>query len=260
MTRTGKLGGAVAALLLLLLAGGPTLDAVVRWAVESSLSRTFGTETTVGSLDLEVFAGRVTVEGLRVAGPEGFGDAPFLSLRRATLGAGLANVLRDTVDVREVGLEGLELTLLQEGTRSNFGPVLASAKEATAEGDEVAYRIGVVVIRDVSARARLGAGPLGQAEAAARVPEIRMEDVGSGRGGAVALSQLAGLTLQAVLEAVARESGGLPGPVRALLQARIGDLPGGVELRLPGGGDGGSLREQAEEQLEELLPGREGRG
>lgn len=258
MTRGKKILTALAALLLLLLAGALTLDSVARSALESVLTRTFGTETTVESLDLEVFAGRVTVEGVRVANPEGFGDAPFLSLRSATLGAGLAHVLRDTVDVRDVGLEGLELDLAQRASGSNFGAIMASVEEARrgdAGRDETAYRIRELVVRDVTARARIGGGALGEAGATVAIPEIRLENVGSGRGGAVTLSELAGLTVQAVLRAVARESGGLPGSLRALLRDGAGTLPGGLEIRLPGGEEGRSLREQAEETLRDLVPG-----
>lgn len=263
MTRTHKIGGALAALLLLLLGVGLAADVIARSALESSLSRTFGTEASVESVDLGILSGKVTLEGLSVANPEGFGDAPFHSLRRGRLAAGLASVFRDTVEVRELTLEGAELGIVQRGTGSNLGPILASvkrAREGDGTADETAYRIGQLVIRDVTARIRVGAGPGGEAETTVKIPEIRLEDVGSGRGGAVALSELAGLTLQAMLGAVARESGGLPGSLRDLLRSQAGRLPGGLQLRLPGSDEGENLRDQAEEELKQMIPGRDGNG
>lgn len=260
MTRTQKIGGTVAVLVAVLLGLALTMDALARSVLESTLSRTVGTEATVESLDLEILSGRVTLEGLAVANPEGFEAPRFLSLRRGRLGAGLANVLRDTVEVEELTLEGFELDLEQRGSRSNVGPILASvedARGARGETDEIAYRIEDLVIRDVTARVRIGAGPAGDAAATVTIPEIRMENVGSGGGGAVTLSELAGLTLQAVLGAVARESGDLPGQLGGLLRGQLQGLPGGVDLRVPEGADTEGLREQAEEELRELIPGQD---
>lgn len=260
MTRTQTIGGTVAVLVAVLLGLALSIDAVARSVLESTLSRAVGTEATVESLDLEVLSGRVTLEGLALANPEGFEGPRFLSLRRGRLGAGLANVFRDTVAVRELTLEGVELDLEQRGGRSNVGPILASVEEARGargESDEIAYRIEELVIRDVTARVRIGAGPAGEPAATVRIPEIRMENVGSGGSGAVTLSELAGLTLQAVLGAVARESGDLPGRLGGLLRGQLEPLPGGVDLQLPEGADTEGLQEQAEEELRKLVPGQD---
>lgn len=190
MTRTQKIGATVAVLVAVLLGLALTIDALARSVLEATLSRAVGTEATVESLDLGIFSGQVTLEGLTVANPEGFESPRFLSLRRG----------------------------------------------------------------------RLGAGPAGDTAATVAIPEIRMQNVGSGGGGAVTLSELAGLTLQAVLGAVARESGDLPGRLGGLLRGQLEQLPGGVDLQLPGGADTEGLGEQAEEELRKLVPGQDGGG
>lgn len=263
MTRTRKIGGAAAVLVLLVLGFALTIDALARSVLETSLSRTVGTDATVESLDLKVLSGQVTLEGVALANPEGFEGPRFLSLRSGRLGAGLANVFRDTVEVRELTLEGFELDLEQRGSRSNVGPILASVEEARGdrgETDEIAYRIEELVIRDVTARVRIAGGPAGDAAATVEIPEIRMQNVGSGGSGAVTLSELTGLTLQAVLGAVARQSGNLPGQLGGLLRGQLQRLPGGVDLQLPGGGETGGLREEAEDRLRKLVPGQDDGG
>lgn len=71
MTRTQTIGGTVAVLVAVLLGLALSIDAVARSVLESTLSRAVGTEATVESLDLEVLSGRVTLEGLALANPEG---------------------------------------------------------------------------------------------------------------------------------------------------------------------------------------------
>lgn len=244
MTGMQKIGAAVALLAALVVAAVLAADAVVRSAMESSLTRVMGTETTVESLDLGLLSGRTTFRGLRVANPEGFEDGAFLTLRSGRLEAGLPDLLlADTVGVRELVLEGLALDLVQRGTRGNFVPVLASLREARARGGETAYRVSDLVLRDVTGQIDVRAGPVAAAEAAVEIPEIHLEDVGSGSGGAVVLAELAERTLRAVLRAVARRSDAVPGPLRRLLLERIG-------------GDGaGGLQGTVEQRLREVIPG-----
>lgn len=263
MTRTQKIGGTVAVLVALLLGAFLTVDALARSALESVLSRTLGTETSVESLDLGILSGEMTLEGLRVANPEGFESPRFLTLRRARLTAGLGALFADTVDVHELTLEGMELTLEQRGTASNVRPILASVEEARARRapeDEARFRIGEMVVREVTARVRLESGMGDGAGATVEIPEIRLRDVGSGQGGAVALSELAALTVQVVLRGVVRESGGLPGSLGELLRGQVGSLPGNLDVRWPDAGAGEGLQEQAEERLRELIPGQDGQG
>lgn len=257
MSRIQKVFAVLGIVVALAVAGLWGADGLARSAVESGLGRALGTETTIQELDLGLLSGEATLEELRVSNPQGFDSPHFLTLRRARVAVRLRSFLADTVEVRRLELEDMDLTLEQRGTSSNVAPVLASLREATAgraPEDETRYRIGRMVIREVTARLQLGTGMGQQTAATVEIPEIRLDDVGSGRGGAVALSELAALTVQAVLRAVGRESGGLPGPLRGLLRRELGSLPG-LEIRLPG--EGGSLEEQAEETLRQLVPGRD---
>lgn len=258
MTRVQKIVAALAGLLVLVLAGAWAADGLARATVESAIGRAVGTEATLEGMDLGLFSGEATLEGLRVANPDGFESPDVLSLRNGRVAVEPLSLLADTVDVRRLTLEGMELTLEQRGTRSNLTPILASVREATAgraPEDETRYRVREMVIRDVTGRVRLGTGSGPGADATVEIPEIRLEDVGTGRGGSVALSELAALTVQAVVRAVARRSGGLPSSLEGVLRRELGPLPGGLEIRLPGSGEGRSLRGQAEETLRELVPG-----
>lgn len=258
MTGRHKILATLGGLLVLALAGVWTADGLARSAVESAIGRAVGTETTLEGMDLGVLSGEATLEGLRVSNPDGFESPEFLTLRSGRVAVDLLSLLADTVEIRQLTLEGMELTLEQRGTSSNVTPILASVREATADQapeDETRYRVREMVIRDVRGNVRLGTGVGQVAEATVEVPEIRLEDVGTGRGGGVVLSELAALTVRAVLRAVARPSGGLPASLRGLVRRELGSLPGSLEIRLPGSEEGASLRDQAEETLRELVPG-----
>lgn len=231
------------------------VDGFARSAMEENLTRAFGTETTVGSVDVGILSGDVTAEGIEVANTEGF-DAPrFAALSRLRAETGFTDLLGDTVTVRRVEMEGLELHLERRGTSANFVPVLASVRELreTRRPGAKRYRIDELIVRSTVARVRLGTGG---GEETVEVPEIRLEDVGAEEGGA-ALGQVAGAVLEAVLRGVLARSGGLPGAVSGLLRGEIeglGDLPGRLDLQLGPGDGGDEAAERIRDAVEGALP------
>lgn len=237
------------------------VDVVAESALESALERVSGTGASVEDLDVGILSGTSELRGLRLDAPEGFESPHLLSLSRGRLEVGLASLLADTVQVEELRLQGVDLRLEVRGGESNFAPLLDRLAGWSPEEGGRRYRVERVVVSDVTADVRAGAAGASVARGTVEVPEIRLRNVGS--GGGVPLARLAGIVLQATLEAVARRSGDVPGSVRGLLRRGLGALPGGVELRLPGGegegGDGG-LGDRLQRQAEELLPGGGGDG
>ena len=251
-----RVAGVVAAVVVLALAAWMAVDALARSALEDGLERTFGTGASVASVEVGLFSGEVTAEGLVVSNPPGFRSPRFAALARMRATAGLADLLGDTVVVRRVELDGLELHLERRGTETNFGPILRSVREtraASGEGDR-RYRIEELVLRSAVARVRLGSAE--DADRTVSIPEIRLTGLGAGQGGALPLTQVAGAVVEAALRGALRQSR-TPAAVAGLLRQRIGELgalPGGLDLRLPSSVDGGAA-EEVRDALEEVLPG-----
>jgi hypothetical protein len=246
------LAAALAALVLLAVAVffylGPLLGKAIERGAESAL----GVETSIDSVRPGLLSGRLELSGLRVANPPGFASPDFLSLREGRLAVGLASLRADTVEIPELTLEGIELHLerkVRAGT--NYGAILdhlrrfettEASKPAEASAGEEApskkFVIRELLIQDVAARLRL-APELGRLmEADVEVPEIRLENVGSGAEGGVRLDELSGVILRVVLDAVVRKRGDL-GATGRDLQLRLrgldqvaGAVAGGLK---PGG-------------------------
>jgi hypothetical protein len=256
MSRTGIAGLAVLALAALVVVALVVVDGVARSAMESSLTEAFGTESSVESVDVGVFSGEVTAEGIVVSNPEAGWESPrFAALARMRASAGLLDLLGDTVTVRRVELEEMELHLERRGAGANFVPVLGSVSElrAAAGADRRRYRVEELVVRSAVARVRLEDGGR---EETVEVPEIRLTDVG-GEGGRT-MGQIAGAVLEAALRGALSRSVGLPGGVSGLLRGELGglgDLPGRLDLG-PAGGDGEEdAADRVRDAVEEVLPG-----
>lgn len=246
---------ALAVLVVLGLGASFAVDTFARSAIETTLTRTFGTETSLESVDVGLLSGRVTAEGLVVSHPSEFESPHFASLATTRVRASLGELVGDPVTVDEVVLADFQLYLEQAGGKTNFGPILESAKAAAGEDDGGRqYRIRTLVIRDVTARVRLDASAGPAVERSVELPEIRLEEVGTGQEGGVTLSRVAEAVVRATVGAVARRSGELPGALGGLLQdaaGSLGDLPGAPDLQLPGSEEGEGL----EETVRDLIPG-----
>jgi hypothetical protein len=64
------------------------------------------------------------------------------------------------------------------------------------------------------------------AEMDVKIPEIRLRDVGSRTGGSTLVANLSAVVIKAVLEAVVRKGGNLPGRIGADLRGGLSKLDG----------------------------------
>jgi hypothetical protein len=255
---------------VILIAGGIVLylNSIARTAIERGAGYAFGVETRVGSVQLGLLSGRFGVGGIEVGNPQGFESPRFFSLQEGRLAVGLRSLLADTVEVPEFTLDGIEIYLERRGRKTNYGSILENlgrfesketapaSVDAAEESQAKKFVIAELMIRDVAARLRF-APELGElAKVDVEIPEIRLSNVGSETGGGVLISELSGIVLKAVLEAVAGKRGDLPGQIGNDLRtslAPLGRVGGDVVGEVGRFGD--DARKRATGALEETTRG-----
>jgi hypothetical protein len=210
------------------------LDRLAHRALERGASDTFGQRTEVGSVSLGLLSGRVGVGDFRVRNPEGWQEKHFLAIEDGRFSVGLPTFLEETVIVPEFVLRDVSLALERSVSgKSNYGEILRHMQSGPPP-DPAAEPGKKFVIRDlrienVEAKLRLeGAGGVVQKALDVTIPEIRLRDVGSESEGGVVAAQVWRTVATAVMEAVARESGGLAGFLTADLRnqlARVTTMP-----------------------------------
>jgi hypothetical protein len=258
-----------AALLLLVLAVGATIlyvDRVAEYAVERGATQALGVKTSLGSARVGLLSGTFRLRRLAVANPPGFDAEPFLTLRGAHLALDLASLRERTVEAPSLVLKGVVVRLERRRGKTNYGVILDNlSREERAQQPRAAHEtagkkfvIGELRIEDVTAQLKLlpQGGRLTELELA--IPEIRLTQVGSGSDG-LPVTELAGIVLKGVLEAVSRQGGSLPAGIGGDLQTslrRLTRVPIGMPGSVPeaGGSSGGAVEELvggAQRELEE---------
>ena len=226
-------GLAVVAGVVILLVTLPFLyvDSLAKDALEQGASETFGTKTTLGSVSLGLLSGKVGLGDLRVRNPEGWEAKHFFTIDDGRFGVGLSDFLEEEVEVPELILEDIDLSLERSPTGSNYGTILAHMQQGPPPPpDEQGKRFVIrdVRIRDVKADLRFD-GPAGaDKKLEVLIPEIRLRNLGSNTEGGMLVSQMWSTVMRGVLAAVVRESGGGAGFITRDLAgglARLGGVP-----------------------------------
>ena len=231
-------GLAIVAVVLVVLVALPFLylDSLAKGALEAGATETFGTKTTLGSVSLGLLSGKVGLRRLRVRNPDGWDEKYFFRIGKGRFGVGLSDFLEEQVEVPELVLEDVFLSLERGPGGSNYGTILANVQKGPppAPGEEgKRFVIRDLRIRDVEAHLRFdGPGPADKS-LDVRIPEIRLRNVGSKTEGGMLVSQMWSTVLRGVLAAVVREGGGAAGFINRDLAGQLAGL-GNVPVEVLG--------------------------
>ncbi len=167
------------------------LDAVAARILTTAATMHLGTPTTVRSVHLGLFEGRSTLTGLQIAQPAGFGDGPMIELERASITAGLSELLSHDIVIESIELNGLSVHVVEASGLVNLQVVADTvakdhdaASASTAPPATEPSAGGTVVIRSltmsgirVSAR---GSAVLSQGESVeVAIPALAVSDLGT---------------------------------------------------------------------------------
>jgi hypothetical protein len=246
-----RLARPLAALLVLALLAFGTLwwrlDAFAERWLERGASERLGVATEIRALLLRPLSGIVSLRGLEIANPPGF-DGAFLSVDSARGVLDVRTLRRDVVEVREVTLRGVALTLEETARGSNYDPIvdrLGRDADAPAEGPQV--RIERLVLLDVTARVRVGeAAPL-----TLEIPELELHQLGGPDG--AGSGEITARVVRALLVATATRVPEMPFAVAARLVGALG-LGSATDLLLEAGERGLEAMGEALRQLRRAPP------
>ena len=206
--------GLVVLVVVVVLAGVFSIDLLAKAGLEKGAAYALGVETTVDSLSLSLIGGSLSISGLRIANPEGFGSQYFMESGQFDLQLRTGSIFEQTIEFDKFALDGLEINIEQKLPENNVVQILDNLKKfesdqqaEPSEGKRI--KVDRIVIRNVKAHFHLlpGIGPAGPVTV--EVPEIELTDVASDDGGGILIGQLVGRIVQAVLTDVFAKSEGM---------------------------------------------------
>ncbi len=228
--------GAVAAAL--------ALNSLAKAALEKGATAALGSKTTVGRLDLRLFGGSLQLEGLDVSNPKGFPEASLFRLASAQVVLDIPSLLSNTVEVREIVLNGPVLDLYQKGLDTNLAVVLKNARakgpsgghkpEQPTAGTAAAkpgkgFKIGLIKITNARLEYRLP----GASSVKLDLPDIELKNLSDKNGQPLLLADVFSQILKSMAAAAGRLPGNLAPPaIKDALSPVVSGTGKGVEKSL----------------------------
>lgn len=186
-------GVAVAVALVVVILWTTSADLLVARAIEHYGSEALGTSVNVGAVKLDTRAGRGTIEGLRVAQPEGFGYGDAITVQEITLDIDAASLLGgDPYGVELVRVAMPRVFFVMKADYTNNLAVIQenvarrSAGEdpapATRPGEEPESRLRIDRLEFEGGRIAADMSEIGLGNANASLPPVRANDLGGVAG------------------------------------------------------------------------------
>lgn len=90
-------------------------------------------KTALTDANLALFQGALTLNGLNIANPQGYSDPNFLTMKSCSVTMEPGSVLSDTVVIDRIDIDGLNITLDQNGVKgSNLSDIMDAINKNTA--------------------------------------------------------------------------------------------------------------------------------
>ena len=219
------------------------LDAIVGKGIEAGCTKALGVETSVGLVRVGLLTGNFSVRRLRIDNPPGFETDHFFSLGRLHFEVPPESLREETIVVRLLELDGVDVSLETADGKKNYDVILANLKRFSSSGsadpsgeppeDDGSGKKLVLreaVIRDITARIDLGqvGGKADRVEV--EIPELRLRPNEKTKAAEASVAQLTQVIVTAVLTGIAKQA---PAALAKGLFKGLGGL-GAVTPEMPG--------------------------
>ena len=238
------------------------IDFLAKKGIEKGAAFALGTQATLQNADVKPWAGKFVMEALDVSNPRhqevSFESDHFLTLDSGKLKLDLGSLIKDTVAIREIVLDGIDIVVEKKGEKTNYGVIfenlgqLSSKKDETF-ADEPGKKFVVHRVKLSNMVVHIAMPPNGSVDKPLNVhiPDIELQNVGTGGNQVMAIPELTGIITGAIFHTLIKEApGAIPEAVlgsldSALVQAGIfGELPANLVAQ---------ISEQLKQQTEKVL-------
>lgn len=203
-----------------------SLNGIVERTVETQATASLNLQTTLAGANLSLFGGRLGLNDLEIASPQGFTAPHMLTLDDAAVQVNYGELGDDPVRIQSVNLKGPKLVIEQSGGKFNIQALMQQESKAPPpeEGEPMKLIIDRLQVSD--AQVVFHPGLPGLAESiTVPVPDIDLKNVGTGDG-----NQNGAAIKQVVMEVVtamadkAAESDKIPEELRTLLKLDVNQI------------------------------------
>lgn len=236
-------------------------DSAVKMGVEKGGSSVLPVAVKLGDADVSILGGKLALNDLVIENPEGYKHENLLELNRGSVDVNIRSLLSDTVEIREIVLDGAVVVLEQKDLLKNNVKDIINAlpkedepgAEEPVEGKKL--HIDELVISNTKVKVKLLPLPGKIDTVPLELGTIRLTDLGSDNK--LGTAKLIRISLSAIFRGIAKQGKGiLPDDLVEGLSGALGKtLEAGKEIILEGTETGKKLLEGTGDVGKKLLEG-----
>lgn len=242
---------------LLIVIGLVSIDRILRSAIQSAISHQLGVNATVGKVSLKILSGTVEVTNLKINNPKGYQFENVFEARTIFVKTGIGNLLSDPVEIQQIMVDGVLMTIEQKGLTTNINDILKNMPKTEPAPDEPnkpgkKVHISSLDINDLSVTIKLLPIP-GKTDAmTVNIESLHFSDIGGERTN---LAQVIGKVFTEISRAVIREGqdiipSDLLTPIQDAVNQHLGSIGEEGKKILEGGKE---IQEKATETLKGIF-------
>jgi hypothetical protein len=202
----------------------------VKIGVETAGTKALSVPVTLGDADLSILRGKLRLQNLAVDNPPGYQHEKLLELGDARVAVSIGSLLTDTVNIKEIKLDGMNVVIEQKSvTGNNLRDIIKDIptgepkeeEEPATEKPGKTLRIDNLEITNVTVKAKLLPVPGKSDTVTLKLDPIIMTDLGSDEK--MDMAKLSGKILLAIANGVAKQGAGvLPDDMTAAMKDTLG--------------------------------------
>jgi hypothetical protein len=193
---------------------------IIKSGVKTAASNALKVGVDINSISLSILQGAVAINGLIINNPPGYTDKNLLELNKADIAVNIRSLMQDTVHIKEVKFDGMDMVIEQKGFSNNLQEIIKGLpSEKDQQGQPAAGKklvIDNLELTNVRVKVKLIAGtvPLNLAP-------IKMTNLGGDNK--LDTAKLSAKIMVAIAQGIVQQGAGvLPGDMLKTINSTIG--------------------------------------
>ena len=233
----------------------------LKTGIETAASKTLNVGVSIDDMDFSILGGSVGFQNLVIDNPPGYKHDKLLEVGNARIAVGIGSLLKDTVNIKEIMFDDVNVVLEQKGvTGNNLQDIIKAIPKAEAEPEEKEAKpakklhIDKLELTNITVNAKLLPVPGKDDTITLKLNPIRMTDLGS--DDKLDAAKLTAKILMAIATGVAEQGvGKLP---EGMTDAMKATLSKATELGKAAAEEGKKLLEEGKDTGKGLIEGFKG--
>jgi hypothetical protein len=195
--------------------------------VKTAASNALKVGVDINDISLSILGGSVAINGLIINNPPGYTYKNLLELNKTDIAVNIRSLIQDTVHIKEIKLDGMDLVIEQKGFSNNLQEIIkALPDEKTQQGQAPAGKklvIDDLEITNIRVKVKMLPVP-GKADTVSlNLAPIKMTNLGGDNK--LDMAKLSAKIMVAITQGIVQQGAGLlPGDMLKTMNSTLGEV------------------------------------